>query len=68
MEQIVFQKKGHDTFIDFIKAYAILGVLVGHTLFFINRIPGYNLFFRIDVPLFLLIQVFHFSLVSLKII
>lgn len=60
MTIISFKKNEHDSFLDFIKAYAILGVLVCHTVFFINKVPGYGLFFGIDVPLFVLMQVFHF--------
>jgi hypothetical protein len=60
IQTIQFQKEGHDFFLDFIKAYAIIGVLICHTIFFINKIPGYGIFWGIDVPLFLLVQTFHF--------
>lgn len=60
MAQIQFLKSGHDEFLDFIKAYAIIGVIFGHTWLFMSKTPGLGLFFGVDVPLFLLIQVFHF--------
>lgn len=60
MLQIQFVKNGHDSFLDFIKAYAILGVIFNHTWVFRDETPGLGLFFSVDVPLFLLVQVFHF--------
>ena len=60
MIQIQFLKNEHDTFLDFIKAYAILGVIFNHTWIYRDETPGLGLFFSVDVPLFLLIQVFHF--------
>lgn len=57
-ESIVFNKIGHDSFIDFIKAYAIICVLIGHTLP-VTRM-GYGLWAGMQVPLFILVQVFHF--------
>lgn len=58
-KRIVFVKDGYDSFIDFIKTYAIICVLIGHT------IPntdawGYFLWAGMQVPLFILIQTFHF--------
>lgn len=55
---IVFNKTGYDPFIDFIKAYAIVCVLLGHTFPYLNE-TGYFLWYGMQVPLFVLIQVFH---------
>lgn len=55
---ITFNKTGYDPFIDFIKAYAIICVLVGHTLP-VDKF-GYGLWAGMQVPLFVLVQVFHF--------
>ena len=57
-KSINFIKNGHDSFIDFIKAYAIICVLIGHTLP-AHGIWGYSLWAGMQVPLFILIQVFH---------
>ena len=56
---ISFNKEGYDPFIDFIKAYAIICVLIGHTVPFMEY-AGYGLWAGMQVPLFILIQVFHF--------
>lgn len=55
---IVFNKTGYDPFIDFIKAYAIICVLIGHTLPVTQM--GYGLWAGMQVPLFILVQTFHF--------
>lgn len=55
----VFNKTGYDPFIDFIKAYAIICVLIGHTLSF-HDYWGYGLWAGMQVPLFVLVQSFHF--------
>lgn len=55
---ITFNKTGYDPFLDFIKAYAILCVLLGHTFPFLHE-TGYPLWYGMQVPLFVLIQVFH---------
>ncbi len=55
---ITFNKKGYDSFIDFIKAYAIICVLIGHT-FPYREYLGYGLWAGMQVPLFILIQAFH---------
>lgn len=55
---IVFEKTGYDPFIDFIKAYAIMCVLAGHTIGFLNDLCS-GLWLSMQVPLFVLIQVFH---------
>lgn len=55
---ITFNTKGYDPFIDFIKAYAIICVLIGHTLP-VNKL-GYGLWAGMQVPLFILVQAFHF--------
>lgn len=59
MQRIVtFNKVGHDPFIDFIKAYAIICVLIGHTFPGLDTI-GYGLWAGMQVPLFVLVQAFH---------
>ena len=55
---VVFNKSGYDPFIDFIKAYAIICVLIGHTFPYLDYI-GYGLWVGMQVPLFVLVQVFH---------
>ena len=55
---VVFNKTGYDPFIDFIKAYAIICVLIGHTFPDLNYI-GYGLWAGMQVPLFILVQAFH---------
>ena len=55
---ISFNKTGYDLFIDFIKAYAILCVLLGHTFPFRHE-TGYFLWYGMQVPMFILVQVFH---------
>lgn len=56
---ITFNTKGHDDFIDFIKAYAILCVLIGHTFLLLDKI-GYGIWAGTQVPLFILVQTFHY--------
>lgn len=56
---IQFNTKGHDDFIDFIKAYAILCVLFGHTFGMILDKVAYGVWAGMQVPLFILIQSFH---------
>lgn len=64
---ITFNKTGYDPFIDFIKAYAIICVLIGHTLI-LHDYWGYGLWAGMQVPLFVLIQAFHgFKKVTLDI-
>lgn len=59
MDKVVkFNLEGYDPFIDFIKAYAIICVLIGHVLPNLNYI-GYGLWAGMQVPLFILVQVFH---------
>lgn len=55
---ITFNKAGYDPFIDFIKAYAIICVLIGHTLVLHDH-WGYGLWAGMQVPLFVLVQAFH---------
>lgn len=55
---IQFNKTGYDPFIDFIKAYAIICVLIGHTL--PVTYMSYGLWAGMQVPLFILVQTFHF--------
>lgn len=56
---ITFNKEGYDPFIDFIKAYAIICVLIGHTIPGIDY-AGYGLWAGMQVPLFILVQSFHY--------
>ena len=56
---IKFNVEGHDGFIDFIKAYALLCVLFGHTFLWIDRI-AYGVWAGMQVPLFILVQAFHY--------
>lgn len=55
---ITFNARGYDGFIDFIKAYAILCVLFGHTFLWLDDV-GYTVWAGGQVPLFILVQVFH---------
>lgn len=55
---VIFNKTGYEPFFDFIKAYAILCVLMGHTIPFLKE-TGYSLWYGMQVPLFVLVQVFH---------
>ena len=56
--QIELNKTGYEPFLDFLKAYAIICVLIGHTFPFLNKI-GYPLWTGLQVPIFVLIQAFH---------
>jgi len=55
---ITFNKHGYEPFFDFVKAYAIICVLVGHTFPYLEE-TGYALWYGMQVPLFILVQVFH---------
>ena len=57
---LIFNKTGYDPFIDFLKAYSIICVVIAHIL------PAYSykyilfqLWGDMQVPMFVLIQVFH---------
>ena len=58
MIKITLNKSGYEPFFDFIKAYAILCVLMGHTIPYLKE-TGYSLWYGMQVPLFVLVQVFH---------
>lgn len=58
MVDITFNREGHDGFIDFIKTYAILAVLIGHTFPYHEKV-GYGVWLGMQVPLFILVQTFH---------
>ena len=59
MEKVIrFKLEGFDPFIDFIKAYAIICVLIGHTVPHPDYY-GYGLWAGMQVPLFVLVQSFH---------
>ena len=55
---VTFNTTSYDPFIDFIKAYAIICVLIGHTIPGITHV-GYGLWAGMQVPLFILVQGFH---------
>lgn len=59
MRAISFNTIGHDGFIDFIKAYAIICVLFGHTFLWLDKVVYYA-WAGMQVPLFILVQSFHF--------
>lgn len=50
---------GYEPFLDFIKAYSIICVLIGHTFPYLHE-TGYNLWYGMQVPLFILVQTFHY--------
>lgn len=57
---ISLNKDGYEPFIDFLKAYAILCVVVGHAL--PVALYDYTLFYiwgGMQVPMFVLVQTFH---------
>ena len=56
--QIKLQKQGYEPFFDFLKAYAIICVLAGHTLPLLHYV-GAPLWINLQVPIFVLIQSFH---------
>ena len=56
---ITFDTKGYDGFIDFIKTYAILCVLFGHTFLWLDKV-AYGVWAGMQVPLFVMVQSFHF--------
>jgi hypothetical protein len=58
VKTISFNKTGYDPFLDFIKAWAIICVIFGHTFPYLNQV-GYSIWIGIQVPLFILIQNFH---------
>ena len=61
MNDLVFTKKGYDSFIDFLKAISILLVLLGHTLpGVLHNMIGYRFWMGMAVPVFLCIQAFHY--------
>ena len=55
---ITLNKSGYEPFLDFLKAYSILCVLFGHTFPYLKE-SGYSLWYGMQVPLFVLVQVFH---------
>ena len=56
---IKFKTTGYDEFIDFIKFYAIICVIFGHTFPLLDKI-GYGIWAGMQVPLFVLVQSFHY--------
>lgn len=60
MNRIIFNRYGHDPFIDFLKGVCILFVIFSHC--FPHKFAVYSLFFvwgTPAVPIFLIIQIFH---------
>lgn len=58
---VVFQRGGHDYFIDFLKGVSILLVVITHTLTLEQEhILYFDIWGRVAVPIFLLIQVLHY--------
>lgn len=58
MQIIQFDKDGYEPFFDYIKAYAIVCVLLGHTISSIDDMVS-GLWVSMQVPLFVLLQSFH---------
>ena len=60
MKEVIhkFNLNGYDPYLDVIKAYAIVCVLIGHTFPYIN-LAFYGLWAGMQVPLFILVQTFH---------
>ena len=57
---IVFNKIGYDSFIDFLKAYAIICVILAHNFpTYLWKYCFFQVWADMQVPLFVLIQVFH---------
>lgn len=56
--RIILNRKGYEPFFDFLKAFAILSVLLGHTFPYLDE-TGYSLWYGMQVPIFVLIQSFH---------
>ena len=56
--QIELNKIGYEPFLDFLKAYSIICVLIGHTLPYLNKV-GAPLWLEMQVPIFVLVQAFH---------
>jgi len=57
--QIELNKTGYEPFFDFLKAYAIICVLIGHTFPYNLDKIGYPFWVGMQVPIFVLIQAFH---------
>lgn len=55
---ISFNKVSYDPFIDFLKAYCILVVIFCHGFPYLKQV-GYAIW-GVQIPIFFLIQVFHF--------
>ncbi len=56
--QIELNKTAYEPFLDFLKAYAIICVLIGHTIPYLDKV-GAPLWLEMQVPIFVLIQAFH---------
>lgn len=57
---VTFNKTGYDPFIDFLKAYSIIFVIVAHSLpTFLWKYCLFRVWGDMQVPMFILIQAFH---------
>lgn len=56
--QVDLNKTGFEPFFDFLKAYAIICVLIGHTFPFMDKV-GAPFWLGMQVPIFVLVQAFH---------
>lgn len=60
MDAVTLNKNGYDPFIDFIKGFCILSVVLTHSLpVWLQQHTLFSLWGGMAVPLFLMIQVFH---------
>ena len=60
MTSFCLNKKGYDPFIDFVKGFCILSVVLTHSLpVWLQQHTLFSLWGGMAVPLFLMIQVFH---------
>ena len=58
MQSIQFNNTGYEPFFDYIKAYAIICVLIGHTISMVDNWAS-GLWVSMQVPLFVLVQSSH---------
>ena len=57
---LIFNKTGYDPFIDFLKAYSIICVVIAHILpVHFYKYALFEVWGDMQVPMFVLIQVFH---------
>ena len=59
--KITFNKETHDPFIDALKGFSILFVIINHALpLYLKQDVFYNLWGGLGVPIFLLLQTYHY--------